>query len=124
MARYALVKDGKVVNVILWDGLTAFNADGTLVEITDEVGPGWTYNGVTFMPPPVDTVALARNEAHGVVDIRLRQAYVTLQSWAADTRSTTVTSGNAVQVLQQMVTRFGVLLERFADVLETQGRKG
>ena len=43
--RSAMIKDGVVVNVIV----------GSLpgsIECPPEVGPGWTYDGSTFTPPP------------------------------------------------------------------------
>jgi hypothetical protein len=56
--RYALVKDGQVVNVILWDGETPFDADSTPVLIPDElaVGPGWSYDGTSWTAPAVEEV--------------------------------------------------------------------
>ncbi|MBZ9675141.1 hypothetical protein [Mesorhizobium sp. ES1-1] len=44
--RYALVSEGTVVNVILWDGNTetwAPPAGSIAVLCPDEVGTGWTY---------------------------------------------------------------------------------
>jgi hypothetical protein len=67
--RYAVVNaDGLVVNVVLWDGTSEFDAgDGmTLVDLpyrmdTDDdgaeyqqylAGLGWTYDGTNWTPPP------------------------------------------------------------------------
>jgi len=58
MARYAMVQDksGVVVNVIEWNGdeATWRAPDGyTMVEDTKgEAGPGCSYDGTTFTPPP------------------------------------------------------------------------
>ena len=58
--RYALVdSDGLVVNAIVWDGETEYNApDGlAVVAVPDGVGggPGWTYDGTDWIaPPPVE----------------------------------------------------------------------
>lgn len=55
--RYALINaDGLVVNAIVWDGQTEYNApDGlTVVAVPDGVGggPGWTYDGTNWIAPP------------------------------------------------------------------------
>jgi hypothetical protein len=55
--KYALVDaDGLVVNAIVWDGETEYNApDGlTVVAVPDgqPCGPGWTYDGSDWIAPP------------------------------------------------------------------------
>lgn len=69
--KYAVVNaDGLVVNVVLWDGTSEFDAgDGmTLVELPYRMdvdddgvefrqylaGPGWTYDGSDWTAPPVE----------------------------------------------------------------------
>ena len=58
MARYAMVDNasGIVVNVIEWDGNEAnWKAPSgyTMVEdVNNEAGPGFTYDGTAFAPPP------------------------------------------------------------------------
>ena len=48
--RYAIAKDGIVENVVVWDGNTAYQTDGELIELADEVvGPGDLYDGVSFI---------------------------------------------------------------------------
>jgi hypothetical protein len=51
--RYALIKDGEVVNVILVGDLSDYAVPSgcTLVQ-SDVAGPGWSYDGETFSPPP------------------------------------------------------------------------
>lgn len=41
-----------------------------------------------------------------------------LRQWADDAESTTVTSGNAVATLQQVVNRLGKFFDNFADLIE------
>lgn len=57
MDRYAVVADGVVVNVALWDGTTEWTPAGELVALPADstVGPGDLYDGKTFTPtvPPV-----------------------------------------------------------------------
>lgn len=45
-ANYALIQDGKVVNVVLWDGETDWNPgdDFTAIDCPDDVGIGWTWD--------------------------------------------------------------------------------
>ena len=48
---YAIVEDGKVTNVVVWDGVTEYNPDGELVSmsgVTPEPGIGWDYDGKKF----------------------------------------------------------------------------
>lgn len=51
--RYALVRDGVVVNVIVWDGESEWTTpEGCVaVECDNTVGPRFTYDGKTFSPP-------------------------------------------------------------------------
>lgn len=53
--RYAVIDaSGSVVNVILWDALAApdFTIEGHTLVAADEAGPGWTYDGTSFIAPP------------------------------------------------------------------------
>jgi len=58
MARYAMVQDSSqiVVNVIEWSGNESDwipPVGYTMVEDTKgEAGPGYSYDGTTFTPPP------------------------------------------------------------------------
>ncbi len=47
-------------------------------------------------------------------------AVATLRQWAIDADGTTVTTGNSVAVLQQVVDRLGVFFDRFADLVESK----
>ena len=41
---YALVKDGEIVNLVVWDGKTRYRPDGDLIKadsIPNGVGIGW-----------------------------------------------------------------------------------
>ena len=50
--RIAIIENGVVVNVALWDGVTTWNQQGTDVTDQPQVGPGWTYDGADFTAPP------------------------------------------------------------------------
>ncbi|KNC89875.1 tail fiber assembly protein [Trabulsiella odontotermitis] len=57
MKEFAVIKNGLVANVILWDGADntfADGIDGALISILADtaVGAGWGYDGSTFTPPP------------------------------------------------------------------------
>jgi hypothetical protein len=67
--RYAIVQDGQVVNVILWDGMTAYDAPSTPIAIPDDLAvcPGWSYDGSNWTAPdepepdvPTDDPAVAQ----------------------------------------------------------------
>ena len=54
--NYAVVKNGVVENVVVWDGVTEFSvADSELIEATADarVGGSWDGNVFTFVEPPV-----------------------------------------------------------------------
>ncbi|WP_155033396.1 tail fiber assembly protein [Enterobacter hormaechei] len=54
MADYALIKNGVVENVVIWDGEGDIFADYTTVIVDGlNAGIGWLYNGKTFNAPPV-----------------------------------------------------------------------
>jgi hypothetical protein len=54
MANYAVVKNGVVENMVIWDGVTEFSvADSELIEATDNARIGGTYDGTFhFVEPP------------------------------------------------------------------------
>ena len=52
--------------------------------------------------------------------VNLANAVTTLRNWADQMEGVTVTTGNAVNVLQQFVDRQAVFYDRFADLLEYQ----
>lgn len=52
--RYAIVIDGKVDNVVEWDGITQYEPEpGELVKLHDQarVAAGWTYADGKFTEP-------------------------------------------------------------------------
>lgn len=54
MANYAVIENGVVVNVIVWDGVAGLgDGDQMIIETVDGCGIGWTYAGGEFIPPPV-----------------------------------------------------------------------
>ena len=55
MARYAVVKNGVVENIVLWDGVAEFSVpDSELIEATEDTRIGGTYDGAfRFVVPPV-----------------------------------------------------------------------
>ncbi|HFD7451603.1 tail fiber assembly protein [Escherichia coli] len=54
MANYAVIENGMVVNVIVWDGVAGLgDGDQMIIETVDGCGIGWTYAGGEFIPPPV-----------------------------------------------------------------------
>lgn len=54
MNRYAIIENGVVVNVVLWDGQTqwADSQAAILLPAGSPVGPGYTYDGTNFTAPP------------------------------------------------------------------------
>ncbi|EKS5466246.1 hypothetical protein QB691_000112 [Escherichia coli] len=56
MKEWAVVENGIVVNVVLWDGISEWHAgeDQEVIEVVgdSQAGIGWTYSGGEFVPPP------------------------------------------------------------------------
>ncbi len=72
---------------------------------------------------PDEIVTVDDYEAGLVLDQKannVSQAVTTLRQWALDAAGTTVTTGNQVAVLQQVVDRLGVFFDRFADLIESK----
>ena len=54
MNKYAYIEQNTVVNVVVAD--EEFAKEQNLILCSDG-GPGWSYNGSTFSPPPRDVLA-------------------------------------------------------------------
>ena len=52
MADYALVKNGTVENVIVWDGVKSTNLDGDLILADSDARVGGTYDGAFHFVEP------------------------------------------------------------------------
>ena len=55
MANYAVVKNGVVENIVIWDGITEFSVeDSELIEATANarIGGSWDGSVFTFVDPP------------------------------------------------------------------------
>jgi len=74
--RYAIVKDGIVQNIILWDGESEFNVDGELIEATYDAWIGGVYDDGSFVErvPTAEEIALQEEEASKEA---LRQSMIT-----------------------------------------------
>lgn len=55
--RYAVIANGAVENVIVWDGESEYPNSAQLIDLSEhpQVGPGYTYDGTTFTAPPTST---------------------------------------------------------------------
>ncbi|MFW5401370.1 tail fiber assembly protein [Yersinia sp. 1252 StPb PI] len=53
MNKYAVVLNGVVINIVVWDGVTEWQPnEGEAIVATDEIGIGWYYADGTFTAPP------------------------------------------------------------------------
>lgn len=58
MKIYALIDNGIIVNVVVWDGISQWSPpsdDHLVIEIPSvpgSPGVGWSYDGTNFSPPP------------------------------------------------------------------------
>ncbi|HHA1902824.1 TPA: tail fiber assembly protein [Enterobacter kobei] len=87
MADYALIKNGVVGNVVIWDGEGDIFADYTAVCIDGlTAGIGWSYDGKTFTAPPVPE--LTREEYVGQAESTkvglLSSAQTTISIWQSE----------------------------------------
>lgn len=66
MARYAIVRNGKLENVCAWDGdTTKWTPPEGAIALDVEgrsVGPGWSYDGQDFTPPDPEPVQVTLSE--------------------------------------------------------------
>lgn len=56
MANYAVVRDGLVENMVVWDGVTEYSVAGAeIIEATEDarMGGSWDGNVFTFVEPPI-----------------------------------------------------------------------
>ena len=54
--NYAIIEQGKVTNVTLWDGVSSWTpAAGEAVACPENVGIGWTYDGEIWTAPEPET---------------------------------------------------------------------
>lgn len=52
--KYAVVKDGTVLNIVEWDGEQNWQpAEGDAVLVEQTTGIGWSFDGTAFSAPPV-----------------------------------------------------------------------
>jgi hypothetical protein len=61
MNTYALINNGIVTNMAIWDGVSEWNPGCQIVEVTNltcndgsPIQIGCTYDGTNFYPPPGD----------------------------------------------------------------------
>ena len=51
LKHYAIIIDGVVVNTVVWDGVSEYNPEGLLLDLTNfdpEPGIGWDWDGKKF----------------------------------------------------------------------------
>ena len=76
----------------------------------------WTERNKTAAELQAETDAADRETKRS----NYQGAVATLRQWSDDAEAVTVTSGNAVAVLQQMVDRSGTMWDRLADLIEAE----
>ncbi|HFN7764878.1 hypothetical protein AB06_2760 [Escherichia coli 2-474-04_S1_C1] len=64
MSNYAIVKNGVVENVVVWDGIGNIFDNYIVVNIENiNAGIGWLYDGEAFTPPSELTPTPPGNQA-------------------------------------------------------------
>ncbi|ESA29119.1 hypothetical protein L912_1358 [Escherichia coli SCD1] len=84
---YAVVEDGMVINVVVWDGKSTWKPDAGIAILTDGmVSIGWRYDGKAFNPPPLpqksreELIQAAENERRQL----LAHADAVMQDWRTE----------------------------------------
>lgn len=85
--NYALIKNGVIENVVVWDGEADIFPDYIAVSI-DGVGAGigWSYDGKVFTPPPAPEMTHEENveQAELVKAGLLASARTTISIWQSE----------------------------------------
>jgi len=93
--------------------------DADHVRTVENIGPGQGFTEVwTYSQELAD-----QNVAAADCDVKrgnYQGAVTTLRTWSDQAETMTVTSGNAVATLQQMVDRSGLMWDRLADLIEAE----
>ncbi|HGV4074783.1 TPA: tail fiber assembly protein [Enterobacter kobei] len=83
---YAVVVDGVVVNMALWDGVNEWgHEEGVVLPAGEYVGIGWLYDGTEFIAPPVpekshqELVASAEEQKQSLINDA--NAYINGKQW-------------------------------------------
>lgn len=83
---YAVVVDGVVVNMALWDGVNEWGPEeGVELPAGEYVGIGWLYDGTEFIAPPVpekshqELVASAEEQKQSLINDA--NAYINGKQW-------------------------------------------
>lgn len=83
---YAVVVDGVVVNMALWDGVSEWGSEeGVVLPSGEYVGIGWLYDGTEFIAPPVpekshqELVASAEEQKQSLINDA--NAYINGKQW-------------------------------------------
>ena len=84
MANYAVVRNGVVENIVVWDGVTEVSvADSELIEVTDNTRIGGTYDGsfhyVEPTPPEPTAEKVARQAKLDSVKSKLKALGLTTE---------------------------------------------
>lgn len=91
MGIYALIKDGDVINTIVWDGPDAspmdFGEGVSYAEIPDGEGNqpsiGWSYDGSVFSAPPLTDEQLAEQKQQKIANNVATKATLIAQATTA-----------------------------------------
>lgn len=74
MANYAIIRAGKVVNVIVKDALDPWPVPGEVaVVVPDGIGIGDDYNGTTFIPKAQTIPALPRTRVDALEESLIKK---------------------------------------------------
>ena len=85
--NYAMIKDGAVANIAVWDGENAWDPDGfQVIPLPEGVSIGWLFVDEEFIAPPApvktpeELIAAAEQERQS----RLSHAYAVTADWRTE----------------------------------------
>ena len=106
--RWAVVdSDGLVTNVVLWDGVTEWHPGPGLTVVNlagSSAGPGWTYDGSTFSPPPTTSEPAESVTTAASPTAATRPAGPTTTASASTTPTSPTTTAEAANVISTATT--------------------
>lgn len=101
--NYALIKNGVIENVVVWDGEADIFPDYIAISI-DGVGAGigWSYDGKVFTPPPEPEMTHEENieQAELVKAGLLASARTTISIWQSELLLGTISNEDKTSLIE------------------------
>ncbi|EEQ8762644.1 tail fiber assembly protein [Escherichia coli] len=103
MSNFALVRNGVVENVVLWDGEGDIFSDYEVINVDDiSAGVGWLYNNGAFIAPPAPEIPHEEHvyQAESRKSSLLNEAYSTISIWQTELLLGTITEESRMLLIE------------------------